>query len=86
MRTRTRGFINLGTREKKLCTDLMTDRLSRGDMNRPEEVLLLYSNDRGKLLLWQDVTWSWPSLARHLSILIQKTWWLQMAAVLSSLC
>lgn len=38
----TWGFINLGTSENKLCIDLMTERLSRGDINCIDEVLLQY--------------------------------------------
>ncbi|XP_066216152.1 probable inactive 1-aminocyclopropane-1-carboxylate synthase-like protein 2 [Saccopteryx leptura] len=49
------GFINLGVSENKLCTDLMTERLSRRDMNYIDEALLQYSDWRGQAFLREEV-------------------------------
>ncbi|XP_001489867.4 probable inactive 1-aminocyclopropane-1-carboxylate synthase-like protein 2 isoform X1 [Equus przewalskii] len=51
----TMGFINLGVSENKLCTDLMTERLSRSDMNHLEDALLQYSDQRGQPFLREEV-------------------------------
>ncbi|XP_032344393.1 probable inactive 1-aminocyclopropane-1-carboxylate synthase-like protein 2 isoform X3 [Camelus ferus] len=51
----TLGFINLGTSENKLCTDLLTERLSRSDMNYIDDDLLQYSDWRGQPFLREEV-------------------------------
>ncbi|KAM5224272.1 putative inactive 1-aminocyclopropane-1-carboxylate synthase-like protein 2 isoform 2-T2 [Hipposideros larvatus] len=49
------GFINLGVSENKLCMDLMTERLSRSDMNYIEDALLQYTDWRGQPFLREEV-------------------------------
>ncbi|KAM4846300.1 putative inactive 1-aminocyclopropane-1-carboxylate synthase-like protein 2 [Thomomys bottae] len=49
------GFINLGTKENKLCLDLMTERLSQDDKNFIEEDQLQYPEERGQLFLREEL-------------------------------
>lgn len=49
------GIINLGTSENKLCIDLVTERLSRSDMNYIEDDLLQYLEFRGLSHLREEV-------------------------------
>ncbi|XP_007531573.2 probable inactive 1-aminocyclopropane-1-carboxylate synthase-like protein 2 [Erinaceus europaeus] len=49
------GFINLATCQNKLCTDLITERLSREDMNIIEDTLLQYPDWRGHPFLREEV-------------------------------
>ncbi|MBZ3876229.1 putative inactive 1-aminocyclopropane-1-carboxylate synthase-like protein 2 [Sciurus carolinensis] len=49
------GFLNLGISENKLCTDLMTQRLCRNDMNCIEKDLLQYPDWRGQPFLREEV-------------------------------
>ncbi|XP_006159196.1 probable inactive 1-aminocyclopropane-1-carboxylate synthase-like protein 2, partial [Tupaia chinensis] len=51
----TLGFINLGTSENKLCTDLMTERLCQSDMNYIDDALLQYSDFQGQPFLREEV-------------------------------
>lgn len=51
----TWGFINLGINENKLCIDLMTERLSRSDMNYTDDNLLQYSDWKGYAFLQEEV-------------------------------
>ena len=44
------GYINLGTSENKLCTDLLAERLSQSDMTYVDEDLLQYTDWRGQPL------------------------------------
>lgn len=49
------GFINLGVNENKLCIDLVTERLSRSDMNYIDDDLLQYSDWKGHAFLRKEL-------------------------------
>ncbi|XP_054999661.1 probable inactive 1-aminocyclopropane-1-carboxylate synthase-like protein 2 [Sorex araneus] len=49
------GFINLGVCENKLCSDLVTKRLRRKDMDLIEDPLLQYPDRRGHPFLREEV-------------------------------
>ncbi|GAB1286608.1 1-aminocyclopropane-1-carboxylate synthase-like protein 1 [Apodemus speciosus] len=49
------GIINLGTSENKLCFDLLSWRLTQGDMLHVEPSLLQYPDWRGHLFLREEV-------------------------------
>ncbi|EPQ10489.1 1-aminocyclopropane-1-carboxylate synthase-like protein 2 [Myotis brandtii] len=49
------GFINLGLSENKLCIDLLTERLSRSDMNYIDDDLLQYPDWSGHAFLREEV-------------------------------
>ncbi|CAK6449486.1 unnamed protein product [Pipistrellus nathusii] len=49
------GIINLGTSENKLCFDLLSSRLSQGDMLQVRPSLLQYPDWRGHLFLREEV-------------------------------
>nr|KAF6436768.1 1-aminocyclopropane-1-carboxylate synthase-like protein (inactive) like [Molossus molossus] len=49
------GFINLAISESNLCIDLITERLSRGDMTSTDEALLQYADWRGHAFLREEV-------------------------------
>nr|KAF6323932.1 hypothetical protein mMyoMyo1_000189 [Myotis myotis] len=51
----TLGLINLGLSENKLCIDLLTERLSRSDMNYIDDDLLQYPDWRGHAFLREEV-------------------------------
>ncbi|KAM9768955.1 putative inactive 1-aminocyclopropane-1-carboxylate synthase-like protein 2 [Dama dama] len=51
----TLGYINLGTSENKLCTDLLAERLSQSDMTYIDEDLLQYTDWRGQPFLRKEV-------------------------------
>ncbi|XP_055991313.1 probable inactive 1-aminocyclopropane-1-carboxylate synthase-like protein 2 [Sorex fumeus] len=51
------GFINLGVCENKLCSDLVTKRLSQKDMDLIEDTLLQYPDRRGHPFLRKEVAW-----------------------------
>ncbi|KAM7236094.1 hypothetical protein CapIbe_013280 [Capra ibex] len=51
----TLGYINLGTSENKLCTDLLAERLSQSDMTYIDEDLLQYADWRGRPFLRKEV-------------------------------
>ncbi|XP_039600087.1 1-aminocyclopropane-1-carboxylate synthase-like protein 1 isoform X1 [Polypterus senegalus] len=49
------GMINLGTSENKLCTDLLSERLSQADMFHIEPHLLQYADWKGRNFLREEV-------------------------------
>ncbi|XP_054443174.1 probable inactive 1-aminocyclopropane-1-carboxylate synthase-like protein 2 [Pteronotus mesoamericanus] len=51
----TSGFINLSITENKLCTGLITERLSQSDMNYIDDTLLQYSDYKGQANLREEV-------------------------------
>ncbi|XP_023617462.1 probable inactive 1-aminocyclopropane-1-carboxylate synthase-like protein 2 [Myotis lucifugus] len=51
----TLGCINLGLSENKLCIDLLTERLSRSDMNYIDDDLLQYPDWSGHAFLREEV-------------------------------